>query len=92
MSELNKSLQFEVAEAIQDLSDKLLSQHPEMPHLLRKIHQTLKANPEVVTLLSEEQIGVIVNGLSRQTQTTIATSLATGKKGKSIKSIGISDL
>jgi len=92
MSELNTSLQFEVAEAIQDLSDKLLSQHPEMPHLLRKIHQTLKANPEVVTLLSEEQIGVIVNGLSKQTQTTIATSLATGKKGKSIKSLGIADL
>lgn len=91
MSESNQ-LSFEIAEAITDLESKLLSQHPEMPHLLRKIHQTLKANPECVTLLSEEQIGVIVNGLSRQTQTTIATSLATGKKGKSIKSIGISDL
>lgn len=89
---MSDQLQFEVAEAIQDLSDKLLSQHPEMPHLLRKIHQTLKANPEVVTLLSEEQIGVIVNGLSKQTQTTIATSLAVGKKGKSIKSLGIADL
>ena len=84
-------LPFQVAEAIEDLKDKLLSQHPEMPILLRKIHQTLKADPDVVTLLSEEQIGVIVNGLSKQTQTTIATSLTKGK-GKSIKSIGISDL
>lgn len=92
MENINPNLSYEISEAIADLSDKLLSQHPEMPHLLRKIHQTLKANPECVTLLSEEQIGIIVNGLSKQTQTTIATTISSSKKGKSIKSIGISDL
>lgn len=81
-----------VREQIASLQEALLSAHPTMPILLREIHKTLKADPEVVTLLSEEEIGVVVNGLSKQTQTTIATSLATGKKGKSIKSIGISDL
>lgn len=30
--------------------------------------------------------------LSRKTKGKIATSLATGKKGKSIKSIGVADL
>lgn len=85
-------LAFQVAESIEDLRSKLLTQHPEMPLLLRKIHQTLKADPDVVTLLSDDQISVIVNGLSKQTQTTIATSISSGKKGKSIKSIGISDL
>lgn len=83
---------YQVKEAIQDLKSKLLSAHPEMPVLLRKIHQTLKADPEVVTLLDEEEIEVIVNGLSKQTQTTIATSLATKRTGKSLKSIGVSDL
>lgn len=82
----------QVREAIADLKTKLISAHPEMPILLRKIHQTLKADPEVVTLLDESEIEVIVNGLSRQTQTTIATSLATKKTGKSLKSIGVADL
>lgn len=81
-----------VQEQIENLKAALLAAHPTMPILLREIHKTLKADPEVVTLLTEEEIGVIVNGLSSQTQTTIATSLASGKKGKSIKSIGVADL
>lgn len=81
-----------VQEQIASLQSALLASHPTMPILLREIHKTLKADPEVVTLLTEEEIGVIVNGLSSQTQTTIATSLASGKKGKSIKSIGVADL
>ena len=82
----------QVLEQITALQSALLNAHPTMPVLLREIHKVLKADPEVVTLLNEEQIGVIVNGLSKQTQTTIATSLATKKTGKSIKSIGLADL
>lgn len=82
----------QVKEAIEDLKSKLLSAHPEMPVLLRKIHTTLRSDPEVVTLLDEEEIEVIVNGLSAQTKTTIATSMATKKTGKSLKSIGVADL
>jgi len=82
----------QVQESIAALQQALLSAHPEMPVLLRKIHQTLRNDPEVVTLLTEDEIGVIVNGLSKQTQTTIATSLATKRTGKTLKSIGIADL
>lgn len=82
---------YEVKEAIASLQNSLLSQHPEMPILLRKIHQQLKADPDIVTLLTEEEIGVIVNGLSKQTNTVIATSISKSKT-KSIKSIGLSDL
>lgn len=82
----------QVKEAILDLQSKLLSAHPEMPVLLRKIHQTLRSDPEVVTLLDEADIEVIVNGLSKQTQTVIATSLATKRTGKTLKSIGVADL
>ena len=91
MSDSSNPNAYVVKEAIADLETKLLSQHPEMPILLRKIHQQLKADPEVVTLLTEDEIGVIVNGLSKQTNTVIATSIAKGKS-KSIKSIGLSDL
>lgn len=83
---------FLVKEQIALLQERLLTHHPEMPILLRKIHTVLKQDPEVVTLLEDEEIGIIVSGLSVQTQTTIATSVATKKTGKSLKSIGVSDL
>jgi predicted transcriptional regulator len=77
---------------IAELEQALLSSHPSLPTLLQQIHRAIKQDPDAVTLLSEEEIGVIVNGLSRQTQTAIAVSISSGKKGKSIKSIGVDDL
>ena len=87
MADLSQ-IQMQIAE----LEQAILSAHPTLPTLLQQIHRSIKADPEQVTLLTEEQIGVIVNGLSKQTQTQIATSISSGKKGKTIKSIGISDL
>jgi hypothetical protein len=87
---MNQAEQLEAQ--ITELQSAILSAHPSLPILLQTIHRNLKADPELVTLLSDEQIGVIVNGLSRQTQTQIATSISTGKKGKSIKSLGLDDL
>lgn len=81
----------QIKEKIASLQSALLSQHPTMPQLLREIHSTLKANPDCVTLLEEEEIGVIVNGLKRQTATEIATATLKSPK-KSIKSIGLADL
>lgn len=77
---------------VAEIQEAILSAHPSLPLLLQQIHRNLKADPEQVTLLTEEQIGVIVNGLSKQTQTSIATSVGTKKTGKAIKSIGLSDL
>ena len=81
-------IQMQVAE----LQAALLSAHPTLPTLLQQIHAALKADPENVTLLSEEEISVIIQGLSKQTQTAIATSVATKKSGKALKSIGVADL
>ncbi len=77
---------------VAELEQAILSAHPTLPVLLQQIHRAIKADPEQVTLLSEEEIGVIVNGLSKQTATEIATSISTKRTGKSIKSIGIADL
>lgn len=81
----------QLKESVLNLQEALLTAHPQMPTLLRQIHAQLKADPTNVTLLSEEEIGVVVSGLKKQTQTTIATSLSKSKT-KSIKSIGIGDL
>ena len=56
-----------VRESIIKLEDAIKTAHPTMPVLLREIHSILKKDPEVVTLLSEEEIAVLVNGLEKQT-------------------------
>ena len=85
------NLSEQIKEKVLSLQEALLSQHPTMPTLLRDIWQTLKANPEQVTLLEEEDIGVIVNGLKQQTKTEIAT-VALKTKTKSIKQLSLADL
>ena len=83
---------FSVREKVAELSGLLLSKHPKMPVLLREIHTALRAQPENVTLLSEEEISVIVNGLKIQTGVEFAQSATKGSGAKSavakIKSLG----
>lgn len=83
---------FEVREKVAELSTLLLSKHPKMPVLLREIHTALRAQPENVTLLSEEEISVIVNGLKIQTGVEFAQAATKGSGAKSavakIKSLG----
>jgi hypothetical protein len=82
---------FILKEKVASLQEALLSKHPRMPTLLQEIHKTLKQYPEQVTLLEEEEINIIVQGLEKQTgvelvQQTVksAKSSATAK----IKSLG----
>ncbi len=74
---------------IADLQSQLLTQHPQLPMLLRDIHKSLKEDPAVVTMLDPEEIGIIVSGLLKQTQTVIATKSASSKKKTAI---GLADL
>lgn len=85
----------QLKEKILSLEQALLSVHPTMPVLLRDIHEKLKQDAEIVTLLSEEEIEIIVRGLKQQTKTELATSLLKSAKSsttKSLKKIGVSDL
>jgi hypothetical protein len=77
---------------IQELYDAVQATLPNMPTLLREIHSNLRQDPELVTLLSPEQVATIVSGLSRQTQTTITTSILSGSKGKALKKISVDDI
>ena len=76
-----------IAMKIAELSQMILAAHPRMPMLLRDIHTILKNDPDNVTLLSEEDIGVIVSGLKLQTKTVI-TAAALGKKSTFVSSLG----
>lgn len=102
MSELNQPTaptaapaQHELITAkIAELQQKLLANHPQMPLLLREIHSVLKNDPAVVTLLKEEEISIIVNGLQKQTNTYLVQSMTSAKssKTKALKNTSAADL
>lgn len=73
-----------LGEKVAELSAALLARHPKMPTLLREIHQTLSKYPEQVTLMSEEDIHVVVEGLKIQTGVEFA---ATATKPAAAKSL-----
>lgn len=72
----------ELRSKVSSLQSALLERHPKMPLLLQEIHSALREQPENVTLMSEEEILVIVQGLQVQTNTFLAESVSKGK-GKS---------
>lgn len=83
---------FEVQEKLAQLETALLEATPNMAGLLRDIHRTLKKDPDVVTILSEEECSILVRGLKKQTATTIATSVAKAKPKKALKKLTVDDL
>lgn len=82
----------QVKEKIAHLEELLTSQIPSYPTALRDIHALLKKDEEIVTLLTEEEIAVIVTGLKKQTNTVINTAAKKAAAGKSLKSMTLADL
>jgi hypothetical protein len=68
------NLPLQLQQSVQSLQEAILSQHPRIPILLREIHTALRAQPENVTLASEEEIAIIVSGLKLQTGVEFAAS------------------
>lgn len=65
------------------LAQAIHSQHPTMPVLLMQIHKHLRTDPELVTTLDDDAIGIIVRGLQIQTKTElVAEATKTTKKKK----------
>ena len=66
---MSTNLPFELAEKVFSLSAMIIDKHPQLPTLLRDIHTALRKQPENVTLMSEEEICIIVSALKVQTNT-----------------------
>lgn len=90
MSQLN----LEIKTKLDELQQALLSAHPTLPTILRDIHRTLKSYPEQVTLMSEDEIQLVVQGLEKQTSSHLAatTMKPTKAKKESLKNISSDDL
>lgn len=83
---------FETREKLAQLEEAMLAKTPNMPTLLRDIHRELKADPDIVTLLSDEECSILVNGLKQQTKTVIATKAVKKGSSKPLKNLTVGDL
>lgn len=81
-----------VKDKLQLLATQLAEQVPNIATTLRDIHQTIKKDPDVATILTEEEVSILVTGLKQQTKTEIATAAAKTKSKKPLKSITVDDL
>lgn len=75
------NLPFELLEKVSSLESALLDRHPRMPGLLGEIFKALKAQPENVTLMNEEEIRVVVECLKVQTGVQFAEKVTKSKSG-----------
>lgn len=81
-----------VREKLAQLDSLLETAAPGMPTLLREIHQILKKDPDMVTLLSEEECNIVVRGLKKQTATEIATAAVKKGAKKALSKMTVADL
>lgn len=83
---------YEVQEKLAQLESMLTANTPGISTLLRDIHSVLKKDPDIVTLLSEEEVSVVVRGLKKQTATEIATTAVKKKPKKALSKMTVADL
>lgn len=84
--ESQESQIYQIQEKMAALEAALNEATPGLPTLLREIHGQLKKDPNLVTILTEDECSILVRGLKVQTSTEIAKSVlkkASGKKAQS---------
>ncbi len=84
---------FQLQSKVTELEEAITSRHPRMPQLLQEIWKALREQPENVTLMTEEEIRTVVNGLKVQTGVEFAANAVKGTAAKSavskIKQLGL---
>lgn len=86
------SLCDQVKRHIADLQAELLSSHPKIPTLLSVIRKRLEEDPEIVTLLAEEEINICIQAMMKQTNTLLVKEVMEKASKKKLKDIGEDDL
>ena len=72
----------EFFQRVADLQQALDDAEPGLAGHVQKIHQDLQKMPELVHVLTDEQIAVIVSGLRVQSGISITTAKPKAKKAK----------
>lgn len=85
----------EIQSRLSELENALVSQNPEFRTVLRKIHATLSAEPELLHLLKDEEINVIVRGIEKHSNIQIVQETEKIKKKEmkeSLKNLTLDDI
>ena len=82
----------QVQENIATMEIALKESLPEIPTLLQTIHRQLKKDPEIVTLLSEDECNTLVEGLKEHTGIELAAKALKKPPKKSLKSTSLADI
>lgn len=72
----------QIHEKILKLKELIDTQNPGMEHWLRDIHQNLHKDESLVQVLSPEETGIIVSGLSQKAKTVIIEEAVAKKTSK----------
>ena len=83
---------FEIQEKLASLAEQLLAVQSNIATLLRDIHRSLKADPDVVTILTEEECATLVKGLQKQTSTIILTAAVKKPSKTALSKTTVDDL
>jgi len=83
---------FEVQEKLALLEAALVESTPNIATLLRDIHKSLKNDPDTVSILSEEECSILVQGLKKQTNTEIAAKAIKKMPKKALNKTTLADL
>lgn len=96
MTSLSEEEKQSVKMKVAELQNAILNAVPQMPTILSDIHKQLKAYPECVTALDEEEIAIIVNGLQKFARIDLAaqTAKSAGSKAtkEKLKNVSVDDL
>lgn len=82
----------QIVDSINNLQSALVSQNPQLPVILRSILQKLKSDPEVVTLLSEDEFGTIVKAARVHSGVVITTTTSKASAKKALSKLSADDI
>lgn len=83
---------YEVREKLAMLEKELVKATPNIKGLLREIHRELKTDPELVTILTDEQCRTLIRGLKKQTAVEISTKVLSKTPKKAMNKMTVADL
>lgn len=81
----------QVQDRILELQTAIETAIPGYTTILRSLHTTLKNDPDIVTMLTAEEVGIIVSGLSKHKGIVIAKTLSAASK-KKVAAMSLMDL
>ena len=81
----------QVKEKIESLAAIMVAETPRLPSVLSDIRILLNKNPDVVTLLDEEEINQLVNGMAVRANAKFAEVVVKTKR-VSLKNTSVADL